>query len=168
MHHRMGIFLAPKSLKYHLLCRRRNAGFLSELCCRNASSNIFSLIQSPFVYMVGLFRISVISSALGLFSVRLPPPTRSPCFRNMPLKRDPKGRKDPSWQGRVAVVGVTSWPDQVHPTARRCAGQEIVVLPPRCVFVFRQEKRGGEGSKELLCLSVSSYILLLTCFLFFT
>ncbi|CAN0152691.1 unnamed protein product, partial [Ectocarpus fasciculatus] len=41
-----------------------------------------------------------------------------------------QGRRDPRWRGRVAVVGVTSWPDQVHPTARRCAGQEVLVLPP--------------------------------------
>ncbi|CAN0467597.1 unnamed protein product, partial [Ectocarpus sp. 12 AP-2014] len=42
-----------------------------------------------------------------------------------------KGRRDPRWRGRVAVVGVTSWPDQVHPSARRCVGQEVLVLPPR-------------------------------------
>ncbi|CAN0339737.1 unnamed protein product, partial [Ectocarpus sp. 12 AP-2014] len=42
-----------------------------------------------------------------------------------------QGRRDPRWRGRVAVVGVTSWPDQVHPSARRCVGQEVLVLPPR-------------------------------------
>ncbi|CAM9442051.1 unnamed protein product [Pylaiella littoralis] len=41
-----------------------------------------------------------------------------------------QSRRDSRWRGRVAVVGITSWPDQVHPTARRCAGQEILVLPP--------------------------------------
>lgn len=66
----------------------------------------------------------------------------------------------------MAVVGVTSWPDHVHPTARRCAGHEVVVLPPRCVHLYRWKEQKYTNDKNkikpctILRTRVQQYVLL--------